>query len=125
VKTIFRRAIIMILAIATALPSAANAGPSKHSLNEDRALKLLIRILTRDQVYAKRISLNCVTFDTEEKRDPYFEIALREKHTADCGGDPDTAPVVARYRVYRLSGKIEWLNTTENNWQPYNPKKIK
>lgn len=115
----------MILTIAMVSPIAVHADPSKHSLNEDGALNLLLRTLTRDHIYAKRISLDCVTFDTEEKSDVYFQFVLRENHTPNCGGDPDTTPVVDRYRVYRASGKIEWLNAVEDNWQPYNPKQIK
>ncbi|PYK30239.1 MAG: hypothetical protein DME57_07555 [Verrucomicrobia bacterium] len=94
-------------------------------MNEDAALSMLLRNLKHDQVYAKRISLDCVTFDTEEKTNAYFQFALRENHTAKCGGDPDTSPIVDRYRVYRASGKIEWLNAVEDNWQPYNRSRIK
>jgi hypothetical protein len=102
-----------------------NAGSKTHSLNEDAALNLLLRTLKHDQVYAKRISLDCVTFDTEEKTDAYFQFALRENHTAKCGGDPDPTPVIDCYRVSRASRKIEWLNAVEDNWQRYDPAKIK
>lgn len=105
--------------------TAAQAGPSKRSLNEDAALKLLLRTLQHDQVYAKRISLDCVTFDTEETTGAYFQFALRENHTAKCGGDPDTNPVVDRYRVYRTSGKIELYDVAKDNWQAYEKAKEK
>ncbi|HEY6071406.1 MAG TPA: hypothetical protein VIU85_08545, partial [Chthoniobacterales bacterium] len=63
------------------------------SLNEDAALKVLIKTIKHDHIYDKRISLNCVTFDTEETTRIYFQVALREKHDKKCGGDPDTSPV--------------------------------
>ena len=120
-----RRLITVLITLAVVSLAAANAGPKTRSLNEDAALNLLLRSLKHDQVYAKRISLDCVTFDTEEKTNAYFQFALRENHTAKCGGDPDTSPIVDRYRVYRASGKIEWLNAVEDNWQPYNRARIK
>jgi hypothetical protein len=94
-------------------------------LNEDAALKILLRTLEQDHVYAKRISLDCVTFETEETTRIYFEFALREKHAGKCAGDPDTSPVIDRYRVNRASGKIEWFNAVDDNWQPYNAPKIR
>jgi hypothetical protein len=94
-------------------------------LDEDAALNFLLRTLKRDHVYAKRISLDCLTFDTEEKTNAYFEFVLRENHTGKCGGDPDVSPTVDRYRVYRASRKIEWLDRVNDNWQSYNPAKIR
>jgi hypothetical protein len=94
-------------------------------LDEDAALNFLLRTLKRDHVYAKRISLDCLTFDTEEKTNAYFEFVLRENHTEKCGGDPDVSPTVDRYRVCRTSRKIEWLDRVNDNWQSYNPAKIR
>jgi hypothetical protein len=103
----------------------AQAGPRFHLLDEDGALTLLERTLKHDGVYAHRISLNCVTYGTEETTGAYFQFVLRENHNAKCGGDPETSPVVARYRVYRRSGKIEWLERIEDSWRPYNPAEIR
>jgi hypothetical protein len=38
---------------------------------------------------------------------------------------PETSPVLDRYRVYRRSGKIEWWEPIEGNWQRYDPAKIR
>ena len=67
----------------------------------------------------KRISLGCFTYDTEETTDSYFQFALREKHDAKCGGDPETSPVVKRYRVHRRSGKIEQWEAASDTWHAY------
>jgi hypothetical protein len=103
----------------------AEAGLRSDSLDEDAALALLERTLKRDGVYTHRISLSCVTYGTEETTNAYFQFVLRENHNAKCGGDPETSPVVDRYRVYRRSGKIQWLEPVEDHWQPYNPAKIR
>ena len=122
---ISRRVMATVITIALLSPVIVQAGPASHPLSEDAALSLLLRTLKHDRVYARRISLDCVTFVTEEKTDAYFQFVLRESHTAPCGGDPETCPVVDRYRIYRASGKIEWLEPVGNNWQRYNRAQIR
>jgi len=53
-------------------------------LNEDAALELLQRTLKRDQVYQKRISLDCIAYGTEETTKAYFEFVLREIHNPNA-----------------------------------------
>jgi uncharacterized membrane protein len=103
----------------------AQAGPRSDLLDEDHALALLERTLKHDGIYAHRISLDCVSYGTEETTGAYFQFVLRENHNAKCGGDSETSPVVDRYRVYRRSRKIEWLERIEDSWRPYNPAQIK
>ena len=54
-----------------------------------------------------------------------FQVEITDPATAKCGGDPGIAPVIARYRVYRASRKIEWLNAVEDNWQRYDRARIR
>ena len=115
------RLLLTIVVGALSLPHFALA----RGLTEDAALNLLLRTLTRDHVYAKRISLDCVTFDTEETTRTYFQVAVREKHNAKCAGDPETSPVIDRYRVNRASGRIEWNDAANDSWESYDPAKIK
>jgi hypothetical protein len=114
----------LVIALALGSSAVAEAAPSRP-MNEDAALALLVRTLKHDHVYAKRISLGCFTYDTEETTNAYFQFALREKHDAKCGGDPETSPVVAHYRVYRRSDKIERWQPTDDSWHRYNPEKIR
>ena len=114
-----------VITIALLAPMIVQAGPTSHPLTEEVALSLLLRTLKHDNVYARRISLDCITFVTEEKTKAYFQFVLRENHTAPCTGDPETSPVVDRYRIYRASGKIEWLEPVGNNWLRYNPAQIR
>lgn len=120
-----RSLIAVVVAFAVVLPLIGELQAGGHPLSEDAALALLVSTLKHDNVYAHRIALDCVTYDTEETGAAYFQFALRENHTAPCGGDPETSPVVDRYRVYRVSGKIEWLERIEDSWRPYNPAKIR
>ena len=124
-NTISRRLITFVITLAAASLATAIARPKTHSLDEDGALNLLLGAIKRDQVYAKRISLDCVTFAAEDTTRIYFVFVLRENHNAKCGGDPDLSPAIDRYRVYRASGKIEWLDRVADKWQPYTPAQIK
>jgi hypothetical protein len=113
------RLITAALITAGLLSSVVSQAARSHPLDEDAAVSLLDRTLKHDHVYAKRISLGCISYDTEETTDSYFQFALREKHDAKCGGDPETSPVVARYRVYRRSGKIEQWKAASDTWHAY------
>lgn len=114
-----------VVALILTLQVVVQASPNSRPLDEDRALALLESTLKHDGVYAQRISLNCVTYGVEETTGAYFQFVLRENHNAKCGGDPETSPVVDRYRVYRRSAKIEWLERIEDTWRAYNPAKIR
>jgi hypothetical protein len=116
---------IAIVAVVLVSPVIAQSSPGSHPLNEDAALALLERNLKRDHVYANRISLDCITYITEETTGAYFQFVLRENHNAKCGGDPEISPVVDRYRVYRSSGKIKQWEAAEDKWERYDPAKIK
>ncbi|SRR5206468_11663598 len=114
-----------VIAMVLVSPVVAQAGSRSHPLDEDAALDLLVRTLKHDRVFAKRISLDCVSYGTEETTNAYFEFVLREIHNAKCGGDPETSHVLDRYRVYRRSGKIERYQPIDDSWHRYEPAKIK
>jgi hypothetical protein len=122
---VFRSVAATVVALIVLLSVVVEAGPHAYPLDEDGALTLLERTLKHDGIYTHRISLDCVSYGAEETTDAYFQFVLRENHSAKCGGDPETSPVIDRYRVYRQSGKIEWLERIEDNWRPYNPSQIK
>lgn len=119
------RATAALIALVFLSPAIAQAGSKKryNGMTEDAALDLLVRTIKHDNVYAKRISLDCVTYMTEETTRTYFEFALRENHNAKCGGDPETSPIIDRYRVNRASGKIELYDAPADRWQDYAAKR--
>ena len=112
-------AVILVLSV------VAQAGLHSHPVDEDGALALRERTLEHDGVYTHRISLDCVTYGTEEATDVYCQFVFRENHNAKCGGDPQTSPVVDRYRVYWRSGKIEWLDRPKATGGRYNRAQIR
>jgi hypothetical protein len=124
-KNEFRLVTAVVIAVVLVSPVVVQAGPRSHPLGENAALDLLERTLKHDRVYANRISLDCISYITEETTGTYFQFVLRENHNAKCGGDPETSPVIDRYQVYRRAGKIEWWEPTEDTWQRYDPAKIR
>jgi len=112
------RLITAVIAVVLASAVVAEAASSRL-LDEDAALALLHRTLKRDQVYEKRISLDCISYIIEEKTKAYFQFVLREIHNAKCGGDPEVSPAIHRYRVDRHSGKIEEWEAVEDKWHAY------
>jgi hypothetical protein len=125
VNKVFRLLTAVLIALAIISSTIGEIAARGRPLDEDAALASLVRTIKSDHVYDRRISFNCVTFETEETTRIYFEFVLRENHNAKCGGDPDLSPAIDRYRVYRASGKIEWLDRVADNWQPYHPAKIR
>jgi hypothetical protein len=114
-----------VIAVVLVPPFIGQAAPRSEPLDESAALNLLERTLKRDHIYTHRISWDCISYITEETTSAYFQFVLREKHNAKCGGDPETSPAVDRYRVYRRSGKIKWLERLQDEWRPYEPAKIR
>jgi len=121
ISRLITAAVIAMVLVSSAVAEAAPSRP----MDEDAALALLVRTLKHDRVFAKRISLDCVSYATEETTNAYFEFVLREIHNAKCGGDPETSHVLDRYRVYRRSGKIERYQPIDDSWHRYEPAKIK
>ena len=116
---IIRSVIVLIAVTILGLPVACHASSQSSPLNEDAALDLLHRTLTRDRIYEKRIALDCISYGTEQTTTAYFEFVLREIHNSKCGGDPETSPAIDRYRVYRSSRKIKQWEAAEDKWEPY------
>jgi hypothetical protein len=120
----FRVITATVVALVLVLAAIAE-GARSRPLDEDAALALLVRTVKQDRAFAKRISLDCVSYGTEETTNAYFEFVLREIHNAKCGGDPVLSHVLDRYRVYRRSGKIEQYDVMDATYHRYNPAKNK
>ena len=67
-------------ALASILVLSTPAYAGSHNLDENAALTLLERTLKHDGVYTNRISMKCLTYQTEEATAAYFEFVLREMH---------------------------------------------
>lgn len=86
------------------LSSSLHASDSK----QDRALSILMEKLETTGYYQKRLKLTCLSFIDEKTTAHHVEFAVHEKHDGkSCAGDPNTAPLVDRFRVELKTKKIE------------------
>jgi len=104
----------LLLACLIASPSGA-----KSPLNEEKAFDMLAKQIQKDKLYDSWTSMSCLSFVTEETTKGYFDFAIREKHEGKCPGDPNTEPIVDRFRVNRITGKIQWFDPVEGEYKPY------
>ena len=104
----------LLLALIVAMPASAS-----NPLDEKHVLDVLVAQIQKDKLYESWTSLACLSFVTEEKTKKFIDFAILEKHGGKCPGDPNTSPVVDRFRVNRLTHKIEWFEPTEGELKPY------
>lgn len=87
----------------------------KASLEDKAALRLMSYL--EKTLPSRGLSTSCIDL-LLEKSSPYFEYAVRERHGGKCPGDPETAPIVDRYRVPRRSGAMQLYDPIEDRWNP-------
>ena len=61
----------------------------------------------------------CRRFMAEGEIHADFDIVIRERRNATCGGDPAVSPVVDRFRVPRDSDVILWMDPASGEYVPY------
>ena len=116
-KRIFLNIILLVFFIF--LFTCSNVHASKQ-LTEQQALSILAELIKKDKLYNKRFSLECLIFATEEKTKENIDVAIHEKHDGKCPGDPNTSPVVDRFRIDRTTKEIEWFDVLNAEFVPYN-----
>src|SRR5436190_5462075 len=74
-------------------------------VSENQAVKLLQKQLNAN-LSGRGLSWKCLDLLTEDAPARWYQYALQEKHGGGCPGDPDTSPIIDRYRVNKGSGAI-------------------
>ncbi len=108
-----KKILASIFIIATFLflhPLIARAQDRKDQISENQALAIVIQKVKDDALYSAWAKIECLSFYTEEISENNIDIAIRENHKDNCLGDPDTAPIVDRFRILRLTKKLLWYN---------------
>lgn len=94
-------------------------------VNLQEAIRILVERLEADGAFPppfpELVSFGPEPMDgfQEDAWRGYYDIALREAHPMDGPGDPATAPVMERFRVYARAGEILWFGMPEGRWAPY------
>src|ERR1700749_3019279 len=81
--------------------------------SDARALDILRERVRAERLYTAWAKERCLSYYPERCDGAVVEVAIRELHTEQCGGDPNTGPVVDRIRVFNQSSKIEWFDHVE------------
>ena len=89
------------------------------------AIGYLLERLLEDSVYGtdtiENISFGIEYLDgfPEDAWRDYYDIAVREVHRPGGEGDPNTAPILDRFRVYSRGGEVLWWNPVWGSLLPY------
>ena len=90
---------LAVLSAVTVLPAHAQSVRS-----EKQAIQRVSESVARNRLTS--LKPECLMFMAEKTRTGYI-VDVREKHDAQCGGDPATAPRLFSYEVDRRSGKMK------------------
>lgn len=116
--TLMSIVIVTILLVMLHASGPVQAG-ERSGLDETRALAVLTKQLRKDDAYHDASTLRCVYILPVEQVRDFIEFDVREKHGGPCPGDPGIAPRLDSFRVARLDGQIEWLDSVNGEWRPY------
>ena len=90
---------LAVLSAVAALPSHA-----ENVRSEEQAIRRVSESVVRNQLTS--LKPECLMFMAEKTKQGYT-VDVREKHDAQCGGDPATAPRLFSYEIDRRSGKMK------------------
>ena len=107
------------------LPDEAHASAIPVQIHSyEEALDFLIDKLSEDGIYESSfpegVSFGLAYMDNmpEDVYRDYYDIAIREVHRPGGPGDPNTAPIVDRFRIYDR-GEIIWFAPVIGMFVPY------
>ena len=80
------------------------------------AAGLVLKKIIEAKVYPRS---ECLSALEEESSEGWTSVALREKHNKQCGGDPEVAPVIDRFRLHSKTGKIQHYNPLDDEYESF------
>ncbi len=113
-----------LLAAVLALGLACSASHAQGrdccaSAANDKAVSRLMQRVQREHLYTRWTTPQCLDFEIEDCTAHRVDIVIREQHDQKCGGDPDTSPVVDRFRVNKPTGTIQWYDVVNDDYLPF------
>lgn len=113
-------ALILACSIWTAAPPSRDGGDETcGKAAESIAIDALREKLKAESLYEPRAKEQCLQFYPEHCDAEKVDVAVRELHSEECGGDPATGPVIDRFRVHRKSAKIERYNIANDEYSEF------
>ena len=90
--------------MAALLTAASFSARAEGVHSKEQAIRRVSESVARNQLTS--LKPECLRFMAEKTRTGY-RVDVREKHDAQCGGDPATAPRLFSYEIDRRSGKMK------------------
>jgi hypothetical protein len=87
--------------------------------NEAEAVKNLLSKINKTQVYGRWLKPGCSKIVIESKSTDFYDMVVYEKHSGNCEGDPNTSPVIDRFRVSRKTNSVLWYDITNAQYLPF------
>jgi len=84
-----------------------------------KAVETIKTMVQKDKLYTSWTTEPCLSFYPERCDAENVEVAIRELHTPECGGDSNTGPVVDRFRVFKRISRIDWFDYLEAEYVEY------
>ncbi len=98
--------------------ASAFSGPIR---SKDEAIKLATDAIHK--FHLTTLKDECGLVDVIEKPS-YFEIVVRERHTKNCGGTPETGPRLFNVRVRKHDGQLTSDVYDGTNYKPVDHKPV-
>jgi hypothetical protein len=99
-----RNTTISILAAAAILPMVAAKPPARPVVTKAAAVSRVEGWLGRNPVTS--VPVKCLAFEVQAHPPRTFVVTVREHHSPECGGDPETEPRVGTFEVDKSSGRV-------------------
>jgi hypothetical protein len=96
---------------------------SSKAATENQAIDILRAVIKQSGSTLTSLPASCLNYAIEGKKKNIVSVALRENHTAKCGGDPATSPVVQRFKVDIKTKQIFIYDVIENSYKKFDPTK--
>ncbi len=95
-----------------------SSASGQSRLDGEQALQVLVDRIERDRLYSGTNS-SCLVLSLEKTSRRYFEFAIREMRGEGCPAAAGGASIDDRFRVSRLTRKVQWYEPLEGDWLPY------
>ena len=97
-----KKTVLVLFLILFGAPSAFAESPAVTT-----AINKVVAAYKKYGKQVSSLSMSCIMFMREDGDPGEIDIAAREDHNKGCGGDPDVAPIVARFIVKKNKVFIE------------------
>ena len=99
--------------------NGSNGGQGCDDSTDTQAVAALRARIQAENLYAAWTQEQCLAYILESCDTEKTDVVLRESHTAQCGGDPNTSPVVDRFRVHKHPDMIEWFDLAHGQYRAF------